>query len=97
MKPRNPFLLIISKFTSTDNLKNAGRPATYTDFVCISQQWLIITVSMPRSITMQEKHPELFARDQYVDPASRKRLVPMEVLCLGYMRTGTACKYQPVE
>jgi len=88
MKPRNPWLLIISKFTSTDNLKNAGRPATY-----ISQQWLIITVSMPRSITMQEKHPELFARDQYVDPASRKRLVPMEVLCLGYMRTGTACKY----
>ncbi len=52
---------------------------------------------MPRPVTLQEKHPELFTRDQYVDPASRKRLVPMEVLCLGYMRTGTACKYQPVE
>lgn len=48
-------------------------------------------------MTSLERHPELFARDQYVDPASRKRLVPMEALCLGYMRTGTACKYQPVE
>lgn len=47
---------------------------------------------MPRTITLQEKHPELFARDLYVDPGSRKRKVPMEVLCLGYMRTGTACE-----
>ena len=48
---------------------------------------------MPRSITREEKHPELFARDQYVDPRTRTRRVPMEVLCLGYMRTGTACKF----
>ena len=47
---------------------------------------------MPRSITCQEKHPELFAQDLHTDPQSRKRKVPMEVLCLGYMRTGTACK-----
>lgn len=47
---------------------------------------------MPLSITLQEKHPELFVRDFYVDPRSRKREVPMEVLCLGYMRTGTACE-----
>ncbi len=48
---------------------------------------------MSRIITLQEKHPELFAKDLYIDPASRKRVVPMEVLCLGYMRTGTACEY----
>ncbi|KAM0802925.1 efflux pump antibiotic resistance protein [Usnea florida] len=47
---------------------------------------------MPRSLTRQEKHPELFARDIYTDPRSRTRKVPMEVLCLGYMRTGTACE-----
>jgi len=47
---------------------------------------------MPRSITLQEKHPELFAQDFYIDPRSRKRKAPMEVLCLGYMRTGTACE-----
>jgi len=46
---------------------------------------------MPRSITRQEKHPELFARDSYTDPRTRKRKAPMEVLCLGYVRTGTAC------
>ena len=46
---------------------------------------------MPRSITLQEKHPELFVKDDYLNPASRVRIVPMEVLCLGYMRTGTAC------
>ncbi|KAG6988577.1 hypothetical protein G7Y79_00070g096760 [Physcia stellaris] len=45
---------------------------------------------MPRSITLAERHPELFAQDQYIDPRSQKRLIPMEVLCLGYMRTGTA-------
>ena len=47
---------------------------------------------MQLSITLQEKHPELFMRDFYVDPRSRRREVPMEVLCLGYMRTGTACE-----
>ena len=47
---------------------------------------------MPRPISREEKHPELFARDQYTDPWTRKRKVPMQVLCLGYMRTGTACE-----
>lgn len=40
---------------------------------------------------MQEKHPELYAQHTYVEPAKRKRTVKMEVLCLSYMRTGTAC------
>lgn len=48
---------------------------------------------MPRGLTLQEKHPELFTQDLYVDPGSRTRIIPMEVLCLGYMRTGTACGY----
>ena len=47
---------------------------------------------MSRSLTRQEKHPELFASDLYTDPRSRKREIPMEVLCLGYMRTGSASK-----
>lgn len=47
---------------------------------------------MPRSITRQEKRPELFTQDLYTDPRSRKRKAPMEVLCLGYLRTGTACE-----
>lgn len=50
------------------------------------------TPGMPRVLTLQEKHPELFVRDSYVDPRSRKREIPMEVLCFGYMRTGTACE-----
>ena len=47
---------------------------------------------MPRSITLEEKHPELFAKDNYIHPRDRKRVTSIEVLCLGYMRTGTACK-----
>ena len=51
---------------------------------------------MPRPITRKEKHPELFAHDHHTDPRTRKRQVPLEVLCLGYMRTGTACEHQHV-
>ena len=47
---------------------------------------------MPRSITRQEKHPELFAQDLHTDPRSRKRKASMEVLCLGYMRIGIICE-----
>ena len=47
---------------------------------------------MPRPLNLAERHPELFAQDQYIDPRSQKRVIPLEVLCLGYMRTGTACK-----
>ncbi|KAI4267829.1 MAG: hypothetical protein L6R38_008074 [Xanthoria sp. 2 TBL-2021] len=48
---------------------------------------------MSRTLSMQEKHPELYAQHTYVEPAKRKRTVKMEVLCLSYMRTGTASMY----
>lgn len=49
---------------------------------------------MSRStMTLREKHPELYVSASTVDPGNRTRVVPMEVLCLGYMRTGTACEF----
>ncbi|KAL8842021.1 MAG: hypothetical protein Q9176_002959 [Flavoplaca citrina] len=48
---------------------------------------------MSRTLSLQERHPELFAKHAYVEPAKRKRKVKMEVLCLSYMRTGTASMY----
>ncbi|KAL9617638.1 MAG: hypothetical protein Q9204_008472 [Flavoplaca sp. TL-2023a] len=48
---------------------------------------------MSRTLSVQERHPELFAEHAYVEPAKRKRKVKMEVLCLSYMRTGTASMY----
>ncbi len=48
--------------------------------------------NIPRQLTLEEKHPELFAKDLYIDPETRDRTIPMQVLCLGYMRTGTACQ-----
>ncbi|KAI4095342.1 MAG: hypothetical protein LQ344_001640 [Seirophora lacunosa] len=41
-------------------------------------------------MTLREKHPELYVSASQIDPGNRTRVVPMEVLCLGYMRTGTA-------
>jgi hypothetical protein len=38
--------------------------------------------------TPSEKHPEVYVRGK-VDPRQRVRTVPMEVLSLGYSRTGT--------
>jgi hypothetical protein len=38
--------------------------------------------------TASEKHPEVYVRGK-VDPRQRVRTVPMEVLSLGYSRTGT--------
>jgi hypothetical protein len=46
-------------------------------------------------LSVQERHPELFMADKGVDPRTRKRVVPMEVLALGMPRTGTACKFIP--
>ncbi|KAJ3541909.1 hypothetical protein NM208_g4375 [Fusarium decemcellulare] len=40
--------------------------------------------------TVEERHPELFQPVNYESPRGKKRTVPMEVLCLGYNRTGTA-------
>lgn len=49
---------------------------------------------MSRStMTLREKHPELYVSASQIDPGNRTRVVPMEVLCLGYMRTGTACEF----
>jgi hypothetical protein len=42
--------------------------------------------------TASEKHPEVYVRGK-VDPRQRVRTVPMEVLSLGYSRTGTMSTY----
>jgi hypothetical protein len=42
--------------------------------------------------TGSEKHPEVYVRGK-VDPRQRVRTVPMEVLSLGYSRTGTMSTY----
>jgi hypothetical protein len=42
--------------------------------------------------TRSEKHPEVYVRGK-VDPRQRVRTVPMEVLSLGYSRTGTMSTY----
>ena len=38
------------------------------------------------------RHPELFGPDRGIDRQTRERVVPMEVLNLGFMRTGQTCK-----
>ncbi|KAL8649539.1 MAG: hypothetical protein Q9226_005535 [Calogaya cf. arnoldii] len=48
---------------------------------------------MSRTLSKQARHPELFTELPYVEPAKRERKVKMEVLCLSYMRTGTASMY----
>jgi hypothetical protein len=35
---------------------------------------------------------DLFRQDEYTDPRSRKRIVPMQVLNMSFPRTGTTCK-----
>ncbi|KAI2818928.1 hypothetical protein CBS63078_3626 [Aspergillus niger] len=40
--------------------------------------------------TPQERHPELFRPVNSDSPRGKKRTVPLEVLCLGFNRTGTA-------
>ncbi|KAL6401054.1 nad dependent epimerase [Ilyonectria robusta] len=40
--------------------------------------------------TVQDRHPELFQPINYESPRGKERRVPMQVLCLGFNRTGTA-------
>lgn len=47
---------------------------------------------MAISTAMKEKHPEIFAPDRNQDPRQRTRTVPMQVLSLGFCRTGTSCE-----
>ncbi|KAL8946302.1 MAG: hypothetical protein Q9222_007280 [Ikaeria aurantiellina] len=42
---------------------------------------------------MREKHPEFFSEVPYIPPSERICKIKMEVLCLSYMRTGTASMY----
>ncbi|KAI8267477.1 hypothetical protein K4K58_007893 [Colletotrichum sp. SAR11_239] len=44
--------------------------------------------------TVEERHPELFRPVSTESPRGKKRTVPMQVLCLGFPRTGTSCKAQ---
>ena len=46
----------------------------------------------PEELTMKEKHPELFMPLTDIDRRQHKRVVPMEVMNLGFPRTGTMCK-----
>ncbi|KAI8275888.1 hypothetical protein K4K56_001233 [Colletotrichum sp. SAR 10_98] len=45
--------------------------------------------------TVEERHPELFRPVSTESPRGKKRTVPMQVLCLGFPRTGTSCKAHP--
>lgn len=46
----------------------------------------------PKKLTMKEKHPELYMPETNIDRRRCKRVVPMEVMNLGFPRTGTMCK-----
>ncbi|MCJ1433323.1 hypothetical protein MMC27_002683 [Xylographa pallens] len=43
----------------------------------------------PNKPTMKEKHPELFLPETNIDRRQHERVVPMEVMNLGFPRTGT--------
>lgn len=43
-------------------------------------------------MTDHEKYPEMFEEDHQLDPRARKRTVPMKVMNLSMIRTGTNCK-----
>ena len=45
-----------------------------------------------KKLSMKEKHPELFLPQTNIDRRQQKRVVPMEVMNLGFPRTGTMCK-----
>lgn len=49
-------------------------------------------MSSLNKLTMVEKHPELFMPQTNIDRRQCKRVVPMEVMNLGFPRTGTMCK-----
>ncbi|CAF9937178.1 hypothetical protein IMSHALPRED_011046 [Imshaugia aleurites] len=46
--------------------------------------------------TIKERHPELFKPDLQIDRQSGIRTVPMEVMNLGFPRTGTMCEYRRI-
>lgn len=50
---------------------------------------------MASQLTLEQRHPELFKRDQNIDRRQGTRTVPMEVMNLGFPRTGTMCKCIP--
>ncbi|KAE8362911.1 hypothetical protein BDV27DRAFT_165779 [Aspergillus caelatus] len=47
--------------------------------------------------TSQKRHPELFRPVNSKSPRGMKRTVPLECLCLGFNRTGTASMYNVLE
>ena len=46
----------------------------------------------PNKLTMKAKHPELFMPQTDIDRRQCERVVPIEVMNLGFPRTGTMCK-----
>ena len=46
--------------------------------------------------TIKERHPELFKPDLQIDRQNGIRTVPMEVMNLGFPRTGTMCEYRRI-
>ncbi|KAE8347189.1 hypothetical protein BDV24DRAFT_157488 [Aspergillus arachidicola] len=47
--------------------------------------------------TLQERHPEMFRPLNHKSPRGMKRTVPLECLCLGFNRTGTASMCNALE
>ncbi|KAJ4210667.1 hypothetical protein NW759_013209 [Fusarium solani] len=47
--------------------------------------------------TVRDRHPELFEPINYESPRGKVRSVPMQVLCLGFNRTGTATMSSALE
>ncbi|KAH7317146.1 P-loop containing nucleoside triphosphate hydrolase protein [Stachybotrys elegans] len=47
--------------------------------------------------TVEERHPELFRPIGTDSPRGKKRTVPMQVLCLGFNRTGTSTMSAAIE
>jgi hypothetical protein len=45
-----------------------------------------------QKLSNRERFPELYKEDKRIDRRTCKREVPMKVLVLGMMRTGTACQ-----
>ena len=50
---------------------------------------------MASQLTLEQRHPEQFKRDQNIDRRHGTRTVPMQVMNLGFPRTGTMCKCTP--
>ena len=48
---------------------------------------------MASQLSVEQRHPELFTPDKNIDRQHGVRTVPMEVMNLGFPRTGTMCTY----